>query len=61
MSQSKTRLTLENRSLLEQRNEARMQVVRLLSYVLNMQEDLPDLPWPELPDRYDEMTWRYVA
>lgn len=52
---------MENRSLLEQRNASRMQVVRLLTYVINMQEDFPELEWPELPDKYDEITWRYAA
>lgn len=61
MSDSKARLSRENRSLLDERNVARMQVVRLLNYVLNTQEDYPGLPWPPLPDEYDEMTWRAVA
>jgi hypothetical protein len=61
VSASKARLTMENRSLLEQRNHARMQLIRLLTYVINMQEDNPHLSWPDLPDNYDEMTWRYVA
>lgn len=68
MSESKARLTAENDTLRRQSDtlrrqseSARMQVVRLLTYVRNMQQDFPDLPWPALPDRYDEMTWRYVA
>lgn len=52
---------MENKTLRQQSDTARMQVVRLLTYVRNMQQDYPELPWPELPDYYDEMTWRYVA
>ena len=58
---AKARIIRENRSLLQERNHAWNQTVRLLVYVLNMQEDYPDLPWPELPDQYDESTWRAAA
>lgn len=60
MSDSKARLTTENETLRKRHDEARMQVVRLIVYILNMKEDFPTLPWPELPDDYDEMTWRYA-
>lgn len=40
--------------------ELRMQLVRLLTYVLNMQEDFPELPWQDLPDQYEQIVWRYA-
>lgn len=41
--------------------EDAMKVVRLLVYIRNMRQDYPDLNWPELPDNYSELTWRYVG
>lgn len=61
MSDSKARPTTGNVTLRTERDQARMQVVRLLAYVLDMKEDYPTLPWRELPDEYDPVTWRYAA
>lgn len=61
MSDSKARLNGDLRTTRDQLIAANMQVIRLLNYVLNMQEDYPELPWPSLPDDYHEATWRAVA
>lgn len=61
MSASKARLLQETITAKQKETEYFYQLVRLLTYVHNMQTDYPDLPWPDYPDQYSEMTWRYAA
>lgn len=61
MSESKTRLTTEVIGLKADKHELTLKLVRLLAYVLNMQDDNPDLDWPQLPDAYPDLVWRYAA
>lgn len=61
MSASKARLMMEAQRAAQKQADVTWQLVRLLAYVLNMQEDHPEVDWPELPDSYSEMVWRYAA
>lgn len=61
MSASKARLQGENSELKARNTELFFMVVRLLGYVRNMQSDYPDLQYPDLPDEYSELMWRYAA
>lgn len=61
MSQSKARMEKEIRKLALDKQDVTFKLVRLLAYVINMQDDYPDMIWPDLPDSYSEMVWRYSA
>lgn len=61
VSASKARLTADAKSMKDERDELTFKLVRLLAYVINMQDDHPELAWPDLPDSYSEMVWRYAA
>jgi hypothetical protein len=61
MSASKARLTAENHHLRHENQELTFKLVRLLAYVMNLREDYPQVEWPDLPDSYSEMIWRYAA
>jgi hypothetical protein len=61
MTASRYDLLKENERMRQDLHERTFQLVRLLNYVINMQEDHPDLGWDDLPDRYDEVIWRYVT
>lgn len=61
MSESKARLESENQQLRKEKEELTFKLVRLLAYTINLQEDHPDIQWPEFPDSYSDMVWRYAA
>lgn len=61
MSASKARMQHEIDTLKIRNRDLHLKLVRLLAYMINMQDDHPDFGWPDLPDNYDEMVWRYVA
>jgi hypothetical protein len=61
MSESKTRLEIENRKLKNDKQDLTFKLVRLLAYVINLQDDYPDMAWPDFPDSYSDMVWKYAA
>ncbi len=61
LSASKARLAIETVELKQRNSDLFFMVVRLLTYVHNMQQDFPDLDWEDLPDRYPEIMWRYAV
>lgn len=61
MTPTRFQLISDNEKLKSDLNSRTFELVRLLNYVINMQEDHPDFDWPDLPDRYSELLWRYVV
>jgi hypothetical protein len=58
---AKVAMAPDAKSIKDERDELTFKLVRLLTYVINMQEDFPDLDWPEFPDSYSDLLWRYAA
>jgi len=60
VSESKVHLAAEVERLKRENSDLTWKLVRLLTYVANMKVDEPDLDWPDLPDSYSAMMWRYA-
>lgn len=55
-----TQMADENRKLRNDNQALKYKLARLVGYVINMQDDHPDLIWPEFPDNYPDV-WKFVA
>jgi hypothetical protein len=56
-----TKMGIENRRLKNANQDLTFKLVRLIAYVINMQDDHPDMAWPEFPDTYSGLVWKYAA
>lgn len=55
-----TKMGDENRRLRDDNLALKYKLARLVAYVINMQDDYPDMAWPDFPDTYNNL-WKQVT